>query len=815
MPVRRLERISRIVGIVAVLAATLPAAWAGPGARAAAPPPAQPPFSAHAYFDSTRGSPSSDIPVGGRPQPLRQLRVGVGQSSHFVAISSATTGQQAQPPPPDPEVLGFASAGEITTGAWRSDLNFSLLSTIAYFGVNMNGDGSLARDTGYQGWLSSETTALMDAAHRSGDRVVLTVKAFDAATIASIVDNPPYRTQAVATIVSQLQNRGGDGVNIDFEGGSSNDAANFTAFMKQLQGALHAQVPDQSYLTVDTYASAPGGGTLYDIGGLRPYVDAFDVMAYDNTSPNSSHAGPNAPLQNHAYSDTDDVNSYLQLVPASQIILGVPYYGYKWSVVGPTAEAQTTGTGTADTYSAILADFSCAAQLSRNWDANYYVPWATWYSPAANDPCQGNHNSWRELYYDDAQSLGGKYDLVNAKGLRGIGIWALGYDSGTNDLWNEIAAKFSVTHAPTPTMGPLPAQESSSTFTLSWSVPSGSAPVQRYVVFAHDQKSGWQTWVTTPETSATFYGFPGYTYSFHVEAFIRGGVGSGAPGSTAMASTTIAAAALPAPGQGLTSLYAVDAYGTLHPASSPPLDTGGSFSWQIVRGITDEPSGHGGLLLDGWGGLHPYGDASAVTASGYWPGWDIARGVAGQPRGAGGLVLDGWGGLHRYGGGPAASGGPYWPGWDIARGLALFADGTGGLVLDGLGALHPFTTAGVAPAPATVSAYWPNWDIARAVALFAGSTSQHYAGYVLDGWGGLHSFASQGDPQPAAVTAGSYWPGWDIARAVTLVPGAAAPRPSGYVVEGYGGFHPFGGASLLGQPNYGVHAPAGRAAAAA
>ncbi|MGH3422330.1 MAG: hypothetical protein ACRDOD_22370, partial [Streptosporangiaceae bacterium] len=39
-------------------------------------------------------------------------------------------------------------------------------------------------------------------------------------------------------------------------------------------------------------------------------------------------------------------------------------------------------------------------------------------------------------------------DLVNGRGLRGIAIWALGYDSGTNDLWNEIAAKFTVTKYP-------------------------------------------------------------------------------------------------------------------------------------------------------------------------------------------------------------------------------------------------------------------------------------------------------------------------------------------------------------------------------
>ncbi len=59
-------------------------------------------------------------------------------------------------------------------------------------------------------------------------------------------------------------------------------------------------------------------------------------------------------------------------------------------------------------------------------------------------------DSDRELYYDNAQSLGDKYQLVNRDWLRGIGIWALGYDSGSSDLWNAISANFTVSHSPDP-----------------------------------------------------------------------------------------------------------------------------------------------------------------------------------------------------------------------------------------------------------------------------------------------------------------------------------------------------------------------------
>ena len=47
-----------------------------------------------------------------------------------------------------------------------------------------------------------------------------------------------------------------------------------------------------------------------------------------------------------------------------------------------------------------------------------------------------------EGYYDDAASLGEKYDMINARGLAGTGMWTLLMDQGDNALWNQLAAKF-------------------------------------------------------------------------------------------------------------------------------------------------------------------------------------------------------------------------------------------------------------------------------------------------------------------------------------------------------------------------------------
>jgi hypothetical protein len=40
-------------------------------------------------------------------------------------------------------------------------------------------------------------------------------------------------------------------------------------------------------------------------------------------------------------------------------------------------------------------------------------------------------------------------------------------------------------------------------------------------------------------------------------------------------------------------------------------------------------------VLDGWGGIHPFGTAPNVASGGYWTGWDIAVGLAGGNDGTG------------------------------------------------------------------------------------------------------------------------------------------------------------------------------------
>lgn len=261
--------------------------------------------------------------------------------------------------------------------------------------------------------------------------------------------------------------------------------------------------------------------------------------------------------------------------------------------------------------------------------------------------------------------------------------------------------------------------------------------------------------------------------------------------------TVIPPSSTPSPFKAMVTL---DAFGGSYGDGSTPSMAGTGFNywtWRIARAVALLPDGSGGYMLDGFGGLHPFGTAGPAPASAYWRGWDIARDIVLLPGSTAsapqGYVLDGFGGIHPFGGAPATVGTPYWKGWDIAKRMVLLSDGSGGYVLDGWGGLHPFAVGNNPMPPAVTTAYWRGWNIARDVALTPGSTASNLSGVTLDGFGGIHPFGSARAVQGAIA----YWPSWDIARGVRLSPQSTAAQPQGWVLDGYGGLHAFGGAPAV------------------
>src|SRR6202521_2649755 len=254
---------------------------------------------------------------------------------------------------PRREIFGFALASSLsdpTVGypSW----NFSLLTTVAFIGLHVQDDGTFAPDSGASVWNSSQLTSLISTAHSHATKVVLTIILQDfAAGTPHMCAALTHIATTVTNTVAEVKAKGVDGVNVDYEGlngacGSPTDPSWARHNLTSLIGNLRSSLPAGSYLSVDTYASSAADPLGFcDVPMLSPSVDSFFVMAYDleysnyarpPTNCNGFCLGPTAPTSGYYYNDTSVASQYIAAVPASKVILGVPYYGRKACVGAAT-----------------------------------------------------------------------------------------------------------------------------------------------------------------------------------------------------------------------------------------------------------------------------------------------------------------------------------------------------------------------------------------------------------------------------------------------------------------------------------------------
>ena len=450
-----------------------------------------------------------------------------GASGGGDARTEATDGARVSASGLRREVFGFLPYWELNDRS--TVLDWRVLSTVAYFSVGCQANGALLKrnpdgspTTGWAGWTSSRMTSIITAAHQHQTRVVLTVSCFawstsGAAAQAALLGSATARATLARQVAAAVRDRGADGVNLDFEPIAAGYAEEFTKLVRQIRQELNA-IARGYQLTFDAMgsvgnqpiaaATAPGG------------ADAVLIMGYDYRTSSSNEAGSISPLTGPEYDLNDTVRAFTAQVPPSKIILGVPWYGRAWST--PTDDPHAKNISGAKYGRAAEPTYAMAYDLlrgyGRRWDPIEQSPW-TAYRKQTCSPANGCVTSWRELYIDDAASLKLRYDLVNRSGLRGAGIWALGFDGPHPELRAALAAKFLTDRTP-PLVGitTLAPRQRDEGFRVAWTSYDDSA-IRSYDVQVSIDGGWWRSWTTgTTATSATYLGKTGHAYAFRVRA---------------------------------------------------------------------------------------------------------------------------------------------------------------------------------------------------------------------------------------------------------------------------------------------------------
>ncbi|HHG86474.1 MAG TPA: hypothetical protein ENJ82_17110, partial [Bacteroidetes bacterium] len=296
--------------------------------------------------------------------------------------------------------------------AWRGsayeNYDFGLLSTVAYFAYDVN------PTTGsYRSIHQWRETGLVQLAHQKGTQVELTAANFGAEANRKLLSNPKATQVLVDSLLALIAEKDADGICIDFEGIPKDQRTNFTRFIHLLSTELHRR---KSYYQLTLVVYAVDWGNVFDIPALNPLVDRFVVMAYDYHGAAAPNAGPIAPLNSSSEWGKHNVNSsidyYLQAgAPKEKLLLGVPYYGYKWATKTQNVPSSTSAKG----IPILFADLKTTYQKTPlQWDTASSTSFSTGY-------LQGRAY---QMWVSDAKSLRRKYQLIKKKGIAGVGIWA-------------------------------------------------------------------------------------------------------------------------------------------------------------------------------------------------------------------------------------------------------------------------------------------------------------------------------------------------------------------------------------------------------
>src|SRR5262249_15834355 len=130
-------------------------------------------------------------------------------------------------------------------GTSYTSYDWSLLSTVAFFALDLTATGSISNAHGWP------VTGLVSAAHSHGVRVIVTADLSDATALNTLLASGVNRQAAIQAIVAAVVNGGADGACIDFEGVPGTRKADLVTFLGALRTGLQASIPG-AYLSIAT-----------------------------------------------------------------------------------------------------------------------------------------------------------------------------------------------------------------------------------------------------------------------------------------------------------------------------------------------------------------------------------------------------------------------------------------------------------------------------------------------------------------------------------------------------------------------------------
>jgi chitinase len=313
-----------------------------------------------------------------------------------------------------------------------AQIPYRKLTHIIHAGVPFNADGTLSVPDGF---LEPE---LINLAHAHGVKVLL----LTGGDFAGVETSGTIGT-LVESIKAFVSEHGYDGVDVDWEYPASPEDVRFEV---ELMARLRRANPEYT-LSIDV---APWGYP-YDLKHLQLSLDFFNIMMYDCAGPWTAYGQLNSPIfwDKHdpapwecqpGGSVEQTANIFLKHVPAEQLNMGTPFYGYHYTNIhqlfGLCPNSAYTADGACDD---TVQTMNYGPDLKRLINKH---GWKTYYDPISFVPYMLKANgSNGYITYDDPFSTYFRVWYADwGRGLGGTFMWSLDadYDGHSQDLLDAM-----------------------------------------------------------------------------------------------------------------------------------------------------------------------------------------------------------------------------------------------------------------------------------------------------------------------------------------------------------------------------------------
>ncbi len=291
------------------------------------------------------------------------------------------------------------------------------LQTVSPSYFDINTDGSLK--------LNSVSKELIDHMHANKIRVVPFVSNhWDRTAGINALKNADTITTQIAAYVNQYNL---DGVNVDIENVTELQRSQYTDFVRLLRQKIPAEKEVSVAVAANPNNWATGWQGSYDYAELAKSSDYLMMMTYDEHYEGSA-AGPVSSIQ----FVENSIQYALTKASADKLVVGLPLFGRIWS----TNDTSIMGKGIPlNTINQMIVDYKAVVtydSASQSPKAEFEIKTGDkQYMAGGKVLPPGKYVVW----FENAQSLEAKLDLIRKYDLKGAGSWALGQEDAS--IWEK------------------------------------------------------------------------------------------------------------------------------------------------------------------------------------------------------------------------------------------------------------------------------------------------------------------------------------------------------------------------------------------